>query len=111
MQLYYSTREYQAFCDMATDTRTGLESGKAYDMSSLLKNFSGCLEKYGIHGHNCTKQSVKLRMKSHFGETTVFHQPYHKTSRELVYSRSISLKYVINAAANAHNSAHLEPST
>ena len=94
---------------MATDIRTGLESGKAYDMSSLLKKFPGCLEKYRTHGHNCTKQSLKLRMKSHFGETIVLHQSYHKTSPELVYSRSISLKYVINAAANGHNSAHLKP--
>ena len=60
---------HSAFCDVATDICSGLESRKGYDMSSLLKKFSGCLEKYRIDGHKCTKQSLKLHMKSHFGET------------------------------------------
>ena len=81
---------------MASDIRKGLESDRAYDMSSLLKKYAALLEKRGIDGQKYTKKKLKLRMKSHFGETIVFHQPYQKTRPELVYSSSISLQNVIN---------------
>ena len=42
-------------------------------------------------------------MKSHFGEDIAFHQPYQKTSQELVYWSSISLQVVINASAIRSN--------
>ena len=83
---------------MASDIGKGLEIGKAYDMSSLLKKYIELLETRGIDGQNYTKQKLKLRMKSHFGEAIVFHQPYQKTSPQLVYSSSISLQDVINAS-------------
>lgn len=67
----------KSFLQMAPEFRKGLESGKAYYMSSLLKKYIvGLLEKRGIYGSNYTNQKLKLRMKSHFSETIVFHQPY-----------------------------------
>ena len=71
---------------MAPELRKGLESNKAYDMSSLLKKYIGLLEKRGIYGSNYTNQKLNLRMKSHFSETIVLHQPYQKNSPEIVYS-------------------------
>ena len=84
---------------MAPELRKGLESGKAYDMSSLLKKYIGLLEKRGIYGSNYTNQKLKLRMKSHFGESIVFHQPYQKNSPEIAYLSSISVQDVINGSA------------
>jgi len=65
-----------SFLEMASEFRKGLESGKAYDMSSLFKTYIDLLEKRGIYGSDYTNQKLKLRMKSNFGETIVFHQPY-----------------------------------
>lgn len=42
-------------------------------------------------------------MKTHFGETIVFHQPYQKNSPEIVYSSSISVRDVINRSAIQNN--------
>ena len=58
----------KAFLEMASEIRKGLESGKAYDMSLLLKKYTELLEKRGIDGQHYTKQKLKLCMKSHFGE-------------------------------------------
>jgi len=74
-------------------------------MSSLLKKYIGLLEKRGTYGSNYTNQKLKLRMKSHFGETIVFHQPYQKNSPEIVYSSSISVQDVINRSAIQNNIA------
>ena len=38
----------KSFLEKASELRKGLESGKAYDMSSLLKKYIGLLEKRGI---------------------------------------------------------------
>jgi len=93
----------QAFCELGLDIRNGLELGRAYDMSFLLNKYAGLLEKLGVDGQKYTKQKLKLRLKAHFGESIVFHQPYQKTNPELVYSSSISLQDIINAAAAAQN--------
>ena len=76
----------KSFLEMAPELRKVLESGKAYDMSSLLKGHLW----FKLH-----QSELKLRMKSHFGEIIVFHQPYQKNSLEIVYSSSISVQDVI----------------
>ncbi len=76
-------------------------------MSSLLKKYTELLAKRGIDGQKYTKQKLKLRMTSHFREVIVFHQPYQKTSPELVYSSSISLQDVINASTIENNKQSL----
>jgi len=81
----------KSFLEIAPELRKGLESGKAYDMSSVFKKYIGLLEKRGIYGSNYTNQKLKLRMKSHFGETIVFHQRYQKNNPEIVYSSFISV--------------------
>ena len=54
-------------------------------------------------------QKLKLRMKSHFGETIVFHQPYQKNSPEIVYSSFISVQDVINRSAIRNNTESSTP--
>ncbi|CAB4008539.1 Hypothetical predicted protein, partial [Paramuricea clavata] len=74
----------------------------AYDMVSLLKKYAELLEERGVDGQKYTSQKLKPRMRSHFGETIVFHQPYQRSRPKLVYSSSISLQDIINASAT-HN--------
>ncbi len=92
----------EAFREMTFEIGTGLESGMTYDMVSLLKKYIELLEERGVDGQKYTSQKLKLRMKSHFGETIVFHQPYKRSRSELVYSSKISLQDIINASAS-HN--------
>jgi len=99
----------KSFLEMAPELRKGLESGKAYDMSSLLKKYISLLEKRGIYGSNYTNQKLKPRMKSHFGETIVFHQLYQKNSPEIVYSSFISVQDVINRSAIENNTESSTP--
>ena len=89
----------KSFLEVALELGKGLESGKAYDMSSLLKKYIGLLKKRGIYGSNYTNQKLKLPMKSHFGEMIVFHQLYQKNSPEIDYSSSISVQDIINHSA------------
>ena len=93
----------KAFLEMATGIGKGLESGKAYCMSSLLKKYADFLERKGIDGQNYTKQKLKFRVKLHFGDAVVFQQCYRENSPELVYSSCISLKDVINASTIWNN--------
>ena len=48
-------------------------------------------------------------MKSHFGETIVFHQLYQKNSPEIVYSSSISVQDVMNRSAILNNTESSTP--
>ena len=48
-------------------------------------------------------------MKSHFGETIVFHQPYQKNSPEIVYASSMSVQDVINRSAIQNNTESSTP--
>jgi len=103
----------KSLLEMAPELRKGLESGKVYDMSSLLKKYIGLLEKRGIYGSNYTNQKLKLRLKSHFREMIVFHQPYQKNSPEIVYSRFVSVQDVINHSTiqnNTESSTSQDPS-
>ena len=93
----------KSFLEMAPELRKGIESSKAYDMSSLLKKYIGWLEKKGHLWFELHQSELKLRMKSHFSETIVFHQPYQKNSPEIVYSSSISVQDVINRSAIQNN--------
>jgi len=99
----------KSFLKMAPELRKGLKCGKAYDMSSLLKKYIGLLEKRGIYGSNYTNHKLNLRVKSHFGETIVFHQPFQKNSPEIVYSSFISVHDVINRSAIQNNTESSTP--
>ena len=53
-----------------------------------------------------TTQRLKLRLKKHFPDKIVFHQPYDRTISELLYSSAISLLDVINSAYKCNAAAN-----
>ena len=54
----------------------------------------------GNEGDSYTKQKLKARLIAHFKQELVFHQPPQLSKPEVVYSSSISLMDVINAASS-----------
>jgi len=82
-----------------------IENGKAYDMNVLLTMFQKEVEKMGGAATSYTKQKLKVRLIGHYKELVVFHQPPQKTKPEIVYSSSISLLDVINAASDCPSPA------
>ncbi|KAK3729921.1 hypothetical protein QZH41_018079 [Actinostola sp. cb2023] len=93
-----------AFKELASSIESGIDEGKAYDMSSLLSMYQNSLQSKGVNGDSYTRQRLKLRLQNHFAERIVFHQPFDKRNPELVYSSKISLQDVINAAVDLHPS-------
>ena len=74
-------------------------AGKAY-MNILLGMYKEFLQKKSVDCEGYTRQKLKSRSTSHFQEKLVFHQPSVCTKAELVYSSSVSLLDVINAASS-----------
>ena len=80
-------------------------AGKAYDMTSLLHKYKFLSENQGVEPDNYTRQHLRQRLKNHFGDKIVFHQPPGRSQAELVYSSSISLQSIINEAFRRSNDA------
>ena len=68
-------------------------------MNVLLAMFKKELEKIGIDAGSYTKQKLKARLMAHFKECLVFHQSPQQSRPEIVFSSSISLIDIINAAS------------
>ena len=90
----------EAFNRLVKTITPEIENGKAYDMNGLLVMFKREMEKLGNDSQSYTKQKLKVRLMSHFKEQLVFHQPPQQSKPEIVYSSSISLIDVINAASD-----------
>ena len=90
----------EAFNRLVKTITPEVENGKAYDMNGLLVMFKREMEKLGNDSQSYTKQKLKVRLMSHFEEQLVFHQPPQQSKPEIVYSSSISLIDVINAASD-----------
>ena len=92
--------EYEdAFAEFLSMIRPEILKGKAYSMNYLLQLYKDMLTKRDVRADSYNRQKLKLRLKSVFNDSLVFHQPYSSTKPEIVYSSSISLLDVINAAA------------
>ena len=92
--------EYEdAFAEFLSMIRPEILKGKAYSMNYLLQLYKDMLTKRDVNADSYSRQKLKLRLKSVFNDSLVFHQPYGSTKPEIVYSSSISLLDVINAAA------------
>lgn len=88
-----------SFHELVVAIQPGIDAGKAYTMNSLLQKYKALLEAKSVPAHSYASQRMKLRLKNHFGNTLVFHQPYDRTKPEFVYSALVSLQDVINAAS------------
>ena len=89
----------EAFTRLVNIITPEIENGKAYDMNTILSMFKNELQKMGNDGESYTKQKLKARLKSHYHDRLVFHQSPQQSKPEIVYSGSISLLDVINAAS------------
>jgi len=87
-----------ALHELDAEIRPHILAGKAFNMAFLLTRYKALLTEKGVVAESYTSQKLKLRLKKHFAGDIVFHQPYDHTQSELVYSSSISLQDVINAA-------------
>jgi hypothetical protein len=68
-------------------------------MSSLLSRYRERLDDKGINAESYSKQRLKLRLQKHFGDNIVFHQHPDKSKPKIIYSSTISVQDVLNAAA------------
>ena len=85
----------QAFKKMAGEIKKGLESGKAYDMTSLLAKYISLLNEKGVNGESFTEDEFKTLLRDHFTDSVVFHQPRNRMKPERIYSSTFSLKDVV----------------
>ncbi|KAK3742554.1 hypothetical protein QZH41_003464 [Actinostola sp. cb2023] len=90
----------EAFSQLLDTITQEFENGKAYDMNVLLRMFKKELGKMGVSAESYSKQKLKARLMTHYKEHLVFHQPPQQFKPEVVYSSSISLIDIINAASN-----------
>ena len=70
-------------------------------MRNLLEKYQRLLVTHGVDHEKAikyTKQHLKLRLMRHFGDEVAFHQPRIREQSELMYTSSISLQDVLNAA-------------
>ena len=93
----------EAFNQLVKTITPEINNGKACDMNNLLAMFKNELEKLCNARESYTKQKLKARLVAHYKEDLVFHQPPQQSKQEIVYSNSISLVDVINAAINGHH--------
>ncbi|CAB4025743.1 Hypothetical predicted protein, partial [Paramuricea clavata] len=91
----------EAFNQLVKTITTEINNGKAYDMNILLAMFKKDFEKLCNAGESYMKQKLKARLVAHYKEDLVFHQPPQQSKPEIVYSSSISLVDIINAAINS----------
>ena len=79
-----------AFQKLTEYMSTDLDGGKAFEMSMVIGRYKDYLNEQQMSLHSYTTQRLKLRLKKHFGDKSVFHQPYDRTISELLYSSAIS---------------------
>ena len=90
-----------AFIEFLIIISPAILRGKAYDMNYLLQLYNDLLTKRDINDDSYTRQKLKLPIKLVFKDSRLLHQPHGSTKPEYVYSSSISLLDVINAATKA----------
>ena len=67
-------------------------------MTSLLQKYQSLLQTQDVVSDRYTRQTLKQRLKSRFGDEIVFYQPTDCSKLELVYSSSISIQAIFNKA-------------
>ena len=69
---------------------TDLDNGKAFEMAKVIRRYKEYLNEQQMSVDSYITQRLKLRLKKHFDDKIVFHQPYDRTISELLYSNAIS---------------------
>ena len=90
-----------AFAQFIEQAEPNLKRGRAYDMSTLLalcKNIMNNVSNDSNSAATYTSQNLKERLERHFGNNIVFFQQGAAEASDLVLSRDINIKDVINLA-------------
>ena len=90
-----------AFAQFLEQVEPNLKRGRAYDMSTLLalyKNIMNNVSNDPESAATYTSQNLKKRLERHFGNNIVFFQQGAAAAPDLVFSRDINIKDVINLA-------------
>ena len=90
-----------AFQELMSSVDSGIQQGKAYELTSLLTRYKSILRnKDASTAESYTSQRLKLRLKNHFKDRVVFHEQHQQSKSQLMYSSQISLQEVFTAACS-----------
>ena len=79
----------------------GILGGKAYEMSFLVERYRMMLALNGMESSKSYRsEKLKKRLKNHYLDSITFHKQPDPSKPELIYSSSISVQSIINAAAS-----------
>ena len=90
-----------AFAQFLEQVEPNLKRGRAYDMSTLLALYKNIMNNVSNDPESAAaynSQNLKKRLERHFGNNIVFFQQGAATAPDLVFSRDINIKDVINLA-------------
>ena len=90
-----------AFSQFLEQVEPNLKRGRAYDMSTLLASYNNIMNNVSNDLESAAtyaSQNLKKRLKRHFGNNIVFFQQETVAAPDLVFSRDINIKDVINLA-------------
>ena len=83
------------------EINSGIVGGKAYEMSFLVERYRMMLTLKGMESSKSYRsEKLKKRLKNHYLDSIIFHKQPDPSKPELIYSSSISVQSIINAAAN-----------
>ena len=90
-----------AFAQFLEQVEPNLKRGRAYDMSTLLALYKNIMNNVSNDPKSTaayTSQNLKKLLERHFGNNIVFFQQGAAAAPDLVFSRDINIKDVINLA-------------
>ena len=90
--------------ELLTEIDSEITTGKVYEISCLLERYKEILSSNGILSQSYRSEKLKKRLINHFSDSVVFHKQQDPPKSELIYSSSISVQGLINAAAIFSNS-------
>ena len=79
-----------AFQQLSEYMSTDIDGGKAFETPMVIGRYKEYLNEQHMYIDSYTTQRLKIRLKKHFSDKIVFHQPYDRTISELLYSIAIS---------------------
>lgn len=90
----------KSFKELLTEIDNEITAGKAFEMTFLLERYKEKLSLNGVPSPAYRSEKLKKRLSNYFGNSIVFHKPPDPSKPELIYSSSISVKSLINAAVS-----------
>ena len=89
----------KSFKELSTEIDSEITAGKVYEISHLLERYKETLSSNGILSQSYRNEKLKKRLINQFCDSVVFHKQRDPSKSELIYSSSIAVQGLINAAA------------